>query len=119
MISTSLPDSDELRRFRKNENAVARLAELLSDPVMRQAIDIVARLAIPRTLPDSAAGLHPDTNTAHHMHMLIGISQAISKLQKMTTPILQGQLDEEDEIHREEFQDYADKITKMNIIKPS
>jgi hypothetical protein len=117
MISTSLPDSDELRRFRKNENAVARLAELLSDPVMRQAIDIVAKLAIPRALPDPAAGLHPDTNTAHHTHMLIGIGQAIGKLQKMTTPILQGQLDDEDEIHRGEFQDYADKITKMNIIK--
>lgn len=110
MTSTSLSDSDELRRFRKNENAVARLAELLSDPVMRQAIDIVAKLAIPKFLPDTTPGLNPDVCVAHHTHMLIGVGQAIGKLQKMTTPILQGQLDDEDELNREEFQDYADQI---------
>lgn len=109
MTSTELPDSDELRRFRRNEAAADRLSELMSDPVMRQAIEIVSKLAIPSRVPEATPGLHPDTNTAHHSHMLIGVTNAVAKLKKMTVAIRPGQEDEENP-DRDEFEDYAEQI---------
>jgi hypothetical protein len=108
MTSTTLPDNDELCRFRKNEAAVGRLAELMSDPVMRQAIDIITKLSAPTYLPEATPGLHPDTCTAHHFHMLIGVKNAIAKLKKMATAIKPGE--EPEDADRDEFQDYADSI---------
>lgn len=114
MTSTTLPDNDEFRRFRKNEAAVGRLQELMSDPVMRQAIEIVSKMSAPTYLPDATPGLHPDTCTAHHFHMLIGVKNALAKLKRMTVAILPGEeLDEEAD--RDEFQDYADAIKPMEV----
>ena len=113
MTSTSLRDSDELYRFRKNEAAVGRLQELMSDPVMRQALDIVSKLSAPTCLPEATPGLHPDTCTAHHFHMLIGVKNAVAKLKKMTVAILPGDLADED-ADRDEFEDYADAIKPIN-----
>lgn len=108
MTSTTLPDNDELQRFRKNEAAVGRLQELMSDPVMRQALDIVTKLSAPTYLPETTPGLHPDTCTAHHFHMLIGVKNAVAKLKKMATALKPGE--EPEDSDRDEFEDYADAI---------
>ncbi len=108
MTSTTLPDSDEIRRFRLNEAAVGRLQELMSDPVMKQALDIVTKMSAPTYLPETTPGLHPDTCTAHHFHMLIGVKNAVAKLKKMATAVKPGE--EPEDAARDEFEDYADAL---------
>jgi hypothetical protein len=105
MTTYQLPDSAEMLRFRKNEQAVTQLAALMSDPVFRDALKIVGDLARPTHLPETTPGIHPDTCVTHHHHLLIGITTALTKLKKLTLPILPGSL-ELDDPEREEFMDH-------------
>ena len=114
MTTSQLPDSAEMLRFRKNEQAVSQLASLMSEPVFRDALRIIGDLAKPSALPETTPGIHPDTCVTHHHHLLIGITTAINKLKKLTLPILPGSL-ELDDPERDEFEDHLPEELRSKV----
>ncbi len=114
MTSTTLLTSQAFTNFRRNEVAVSRLAELLNDPTLNSALRLVEDLSKPTRLPDTTPGLHPDTVTSHHMHMLIGVGEAVKKLRRLATFIKPGEIDSDaDSPDRPEYSDHADKIQPL------
>lgn len=113
MTTYQLPDSAEMTRFRKNEQAVSQLASSMSEPVFRDALRIIGDLSKPSILPETTPGIHPDTCVAHHHHLLIGITTAVNKLKKLTLPILPGE--ELDDPKREEFEDHLPEELRSKV----
>lgn len=115
MITTHLHSSKEIYRFRQNKEAVGRLQELLSDPVLRSAMTMVENLSRPSVLPELTPTVHHDTSIAHYMHMLIGVNKAFAMLKHMATDV--GGEDDtdfsEDEVG--DFESYGRKIKAIKL----
>lgn len=117
MTSSHLPESPAFHRFRDQEGAVQRLAQVLNDPALTLALQILDDMARPTLLPESQAGVHHDTTVTHHFHLLLGAKKALDLLKKMATPKTpQERLDEEASPERPDFSDYAEKIQPLNFI---
>lgn len=117
MITTHLQTSKEIYRFRQNKEAVGRLQELLSDPVLKSAMTMVENLSRPSVLPELTPTVHHDTSIAHYMHMLIGVNKAFAMLKHMATDV--GSEDDTDfsEDEAGDFESYGHKIKAINLPK--
>jgi hypothetical protein len=120
MTTTHLQASKEIYRFRQNKEAVGRLQELLSDPVMKSAMTMVENLSRPSVLPELTPTVHHDTSIAHYMHMLIGVNKAFSMLKRMAIDVdSEDDRDfSEDEVGDFEAYGHEIKAIKIPKIKP-
>jgi len=117
MITTHLQTSKEIYRFRQNKEAVGRLQELLSDPVMKSAMTMVENLSRPSVLPELTPTVHHDTSIAHYMHMLIGVNKAIAMLKHMATDVNSEDDTDFSEDEDGDFESYGHKIKAINLSK--
>lgn len=117
MITTHLQTSKEIHRFRQNKEAVGRLQELLSDPVMKSAMTMVENLSRPTVLPELTPTVHHDTSIAHYMHMLIGVNKAIAMIKRMAVDM--GSDDDTDfsEDEAGDFESYGHEIKAIKLPK--
>lgn len=115
MITTHLQASKEIYRFRQNKEAVGRLQELLSDPVMKSAMAMVENLSRPTVLPELTPTVHHDTSIAHYMHMLIGVNRAIAMIKRMAVDV--GSEDDTDfsEDEAGDFESYGHEIKAIKL----
>jgi len=120
MITTHLQASKEIYRFRQNKEAVGRLQELLSDPVMKSAMTMVENLSRPSVLPELTPTVHHDTSIAHYMHMLIGVNKALSMLKRMAIDVNSEDDTDFSEDEAGDFESYGHEIKaiKLSKIKP-
>ena len=113
MTSSQLILSPRYKQFRANEQAVGHLAGVFNDPVVQEALAAVQSLCEPTDLPEMTPGVHPDTTTTHHVHLLLGVKKAIETLRdlaRVRSP--QERLDDE---NLGEFDDYANAIQPLSM----
>lgn len=70
--------------FTKNEDKRNKLAKLLKDPVLREALEILEREVEPRT--DLPVTLANATIAAHRYHQFAGVYQVTKGLVRLTQP---------------------------------
>jgi len=117
MITTHLHASKEIYRFRQNKEAVTKLQELLSDPVLKSAITMIENLSRPSALPELTPTVHHDTSIAHYMHMLIGVNKAFSMLKRMAVDVDSEEDHDFSEDEAGDFESYGREIKAIKIAK--
>ena len=83
----------ETQAFRQKAEYRDRLTELLADPVLRLAIDIVKGSAVPK--PPSAQEVEKlaDIVFGRRYMLMSGVNQGFADLEKLATPIKAGEAD--------------------------
>jgi len=117
MITTHLQTSKEIYRFRQNKEAVGKLQELLSDPVMKSAMTMVENLSRPSVLPELTPTVHHDTSIAHYMHMLIGVNKAIAMIKRMAVDVDSEEDTDFSEDEAGDFESYGHEIKAIKLPK--
>lgn len=77
--------SPEVAQFRISKLWRDRLAEILKDHVMQEALKAVLSTSSPRSMPRQVSGVHYDTTIAHEFYGMFGIVKAINTLEFLTT----------------------------------
>jgi hypothetical protein len=75
----------EIAKFRTSTPWREKLAELLEDPVMQEALKAVLSLSAPRDIPAHVPGVHHDTTIAHQFYNMFGVGKAVNMLHFLTT----------------------------------
>lgn len=75
----------QIAQFRTSKPWRDKLAELLKDNVMQEALKAVMSMASPRSIPAHVPGVHHDTTIAHQYYGMLGIVEAVSALEFLTT----------------------------------
>ena len=73
-----------LTQFRTSSVLTAAMGEIMSNPTMKQALEIIRNDAILRAPPPAVPGVHQDTVTAHHVYRQFGVLSVIDTLERMT-----------------------------------
>jgi hypothetical protein len=77
----------EVERFRKSAALVAALQPLLADPTMVKALEAVASIAQPRSVPPFTPGTPHDTTIAHSFCEMAGVNTALIYLRSLAYQI--------------------------------
>ncbi len=92
-MNTPVLASPEIQRFRTSVALQLALAEELKLPGIAAALAAIASTVLPRSIPDTIPGNHPDTAIAHQYYRMFGVQQVLSTLQAMTVPTGSHSLD--------------------------
>lgn len=84
--------NEHIAAFRRIDNNRAILAEILKQPVLKEALSAIRELGIPKAMPNIYAGVHPDTIVAHDYHRKVGINEALDTLFDMVKPVAGAEL---------------------------
>jgi hypothetical protein len=76
--------SPEITHFRSSAPLQEALKEELKLPGIAAAITAIASTVLPRSIPQTIPGNHPDTAIAHQFYRMFGVQQVLSTLQAMT-----------------------------------
>jgi hypothetical protein len=77
------------------------MATLLADSTMEQALEALETATRPTSIPPPIPGNHPDTAIAHEFYRMLGVTQAVSALRSLATPL--GSHDSENTLEGTEF----------------
>lgn len=85
-MNTPVLTSPEIRHFRSSVPLQESLKEELKLPGISAALAAIASTVLPRSIPQTIPGNHPDTAIAHQYFRMFGVQQVISTLEAMTVP---------------------------------
>lgn len=83
-MNTPVLSSPEITRFRSSLPLQEALKEELKLPGISAAIAAIASTVLPRNIPQTIPGNHPDTAIAHQFYRMFGVQQVLSTLEAMT-----------------------------------
>jgi lipoprotein-anchoring transpeptidase ErfK/SrfK len=112
-MNTPILSSPEIRKFRSSVPLQQSLKAALEQPEIKAALEAIASTVLPRSIPDTIPGNHPDTAIAHQYYRMFGVQQVLSTLEAMTVPSGKHKLDNEGKLSA--FEDslpdeYADPL---------
>lgn len=87
--------TEETLAFRQKPELRDRLAELLKDPVLLLAIDVVEGTAKPKPLNDTEISTVPDAVIVRRYNTMAGKIKAFDELRLLAQPIVAGETDKD------------------------
>jgi hypothetical protein len=92
-MNTPVLSSPEIRQFRSSALLQQSLKAALGQPEIKAALEAIASTVLPRSIPETIPGNHPDTAIAHQYYRMFGVQQVLSTLEAMTVPSGKHKLD--------------------------
>lgn len=85
-MNTPVLTSPEISRFRSSAPLQEALKTELKLPGISAALAAIASTVLPRNIPNTIPGNHPDTAIAHQYFRMFGVQQVLSTLEALTVP---------------------------------
>jgi hypothetical protein len=85
-MNEALLSSPEINEFWTSVPLQVALKEELQQPGIKAALAAIASTVLPRNIPPSIPGNHPDTAIAHQFYRMFGVQQVLSTLEAMALP---------------------------------
>lgn len=85
-MNEALLSSPEINEFWSSTLLQEALKEEMQQPGIKAALAAIASTVLPRGIPVSIPGNHPDTAIAHQFYRMFGVQQVLSTLEAMALP---------------------------------
>ena len=112
-MNTPVLVSPEIQKFRSSVPLQQALKAALEQPEIKAALEAIASTVLPRSIPETIPGNHPDTAIAHQYYRMFGVQQVLSTLEAMTVQAGKHKLDQMGKVQAFEADlppEYADPL---------